>query len=54
MRYVAVYKPDFEPLDQFIMRKGGINECAARFTGRLGGVLSVEPRIEEWAILASF
>jgi hypothetical protein len=36
MRYVAVYKPDFEPLDQFIMRKGGINECAARFTRALG------------------
>jgi hypothetical protein len=25
-----------EPLDQFIMRKGGINECAARFTRALG------------------
>jgi hypothetical protein len=36
MRYVAVYKPDFEPLDQFIRRKGGINACAARFTRALG------------------
>jgi hypothetical protein len=32
MRYAAMYKPDSEPLDQFIKRKGGINACAARFT----------------------
>jgi hypothetical protein len=32
MRYAAVYKPDSEPLDQFVKRKGGINACAARFT----------------------
>jgi hypothetical protein len=36
MRYAAVYKPDSEALDQFIRRKGGINACAARFSGRLG------------------
>jgi hypothetical protein len=36
MRYAAVYKPDFEPLDRFIRRKGGINACAARFTRALG------------------
>jgi hypothetical protein len=36
MRYAAVYKSNSEPLDQFIRRKGGINECAARFTRRLG------------------
>jgi hypothetical protein len=36
MRYAAVYKPDSEPLDQFIRKKGGINGCAARF-GRLIG-----------------
>jgi hypothetical protein len=35
MRYAAAYKPDFEPLDQFVKRKGGINACAARFTKRL-------------------
>ena len=29
MRYAAAYKPDSEPLDQFIKRKGGINSCAA-------------------------
>jgi hypothetical protein len=32
MRYAAVYKPDSEPLDRFIKKKGGINACAARFT----------------------
>jgi hypothetical protein len=32
MRYAAAYKPDSEPLDGFIRRKGGINECAARFS----------------------
>jgi hypothetical protein len=36
MRYVAAYKPDSEPLDQFIKRNGGINACAGRFTKRLG------------------
>jgi hypothetical protein len=36
MRYAAAYKPDPEPLDEFVRRKGGINECAARFTRCLG------------------
>jgi hypothetical protein len=36
MRYAAAYKPDSEPLDQFIQRKGGINACADRFTRHLG------------------
>jgi hypothetical protein len=36
MRYAAVYKPDSEPLDQFIRRKGGINACAARFARCMG------------------
>jgi hypothetical protein len=36
MRYAAVYKSDSEALGQFIRRKGGINECAARFSRRLG------------------
>jgi hypothetical protein len=36
MRYAAVYKPDTEPLDQFVKRKGGINACAGRFTRRQG------------------
>jgi hypothetical protein len=36
MRCAAVYKPDSEPLERFVRRKGGINECAARFTRRLG------------------
>jgi hypothetical protein len=36
MRYALQYKPDDEPLDQFIKRKGGINQCADRFTRCLG------------------
>jgi hypothetical protein len=36
MRYAAMYKPDSEPLDEFIRRKCGINECAAGFTRALG------------------
>jgi hypothetical protein len=36
MRYAAACKLDSEPLEQFIPRKGGINECAARFTRWLG------------------
>jgi hypothetical protein len=32
MRYAAAYKPDSEPLERFIRRNGGINECAARFS----------------------
>jgi hypothetical protein len=35
LRYAAAYKPDSEPLDQFVQRKGGINECAARYGRRL-------------------
>ncbi len=36
LRYVAEYKDLDEPLRDFIQRKGGINECAARFARRLG------------------
>jgi hypothetical protein len=36
MRYAAAYKPDSEPLDRFIRRKGGINACAGRFGRCLG------------------
>jgi hypothetical protein len=36
LRYAGEYKDLAEPLDTFIKRKGGINECAARFTRRLG------------------
>jgi hypothetical protein len=35
LRYALQYKDHSEPLDQFIKRKGRINDCAARFT-RLG------------------
>jgi hypothetical protein len=40
MRYAAAYKPDSEPLDQFVRRKGGINECAVRFSRCLGRTAS--------------
>jgi hypothetical protein len=36
LRYAEAYKPETEPLDAFIQRKGGINACAARFTRCLG------------------
>jgi hypothetical protein len=36
LRYAAEYKELDEPLGDFIKRKGGINECAARFGRRLG------------------
>src|SRR5580704_12741183 len=36
MRYAADCEPDSERLDQFIRSKGGINECAARYSRRLG------------------
>jgi hypothetical protein len=39
LRYALEYKDHSEPLDHFIKRKGGINECAARFVRRLGAVL---------------
>jgi hypothetical protein len=36
MRYAAVYKPDSEAFDQFICRKGGINDCVVRSSRHLG------------------
>jgi hypothetical protein len=36
MRYAVEHKPDSEPLDQFVKRKGGINACADRFSRCLG------------------
>jgi hypothetical protein len=36
LRYAADYKPVGEPLAAFVRRKGGINECAARFSRCLG------------------
>jgi hypothetical protein len=40
MRFAAAYKPDSEPLDQFVKRKGGINACATRFTRLMGRTAS--------------
>jgi hypothetical protein len=36
LRYAAEFKDLDEPLPDFIKRRGGINECAARFGRRLG------------------
>ncbi len=36
LRYVAEYKTNSESLATFVLRKGGINKCAARFTRCLG------------------
>jgi hypothetical protein len=36
LRYAAEYKGLDEPLATYVKRRGGINECAARFTRRLG------------------
>jgi hypothetical protein len=36
LRYAAAYNASSEALDQFIRRKGGIIECAARFSRWLG------------------
>jgi hypothetical protein len=36
MRYAATRKRDYEALDQFIQRKGGINACASRYSRCLG------------------
>jgi hypothetical protein len=36
MRYAVRCKPDSQPLDRFVRRKGGINACVARFSRRLG------------------
>ena len=36
LRYAAEYKDLNESLGDFAKRKGGINECAARYAGRLG------------------
>ena len=36
LRYAAEYKTSAEPLAAFVQRKGGINQCAERFTRCLG------------------
>jgi hypothetical protein len=36
LRYTLAYKLTSEPLDQFIKRKGGINECASKFARHIG------------------
>jgi hypothetical protein len=36
LQYGAKFKPKRELLQDFLIRKGGINKCAARYTRRLG------------------
>ena len=36
LRYTLTYKLTSEPLDQFMKRKGGINECAVKFARHIG------------------
>jgi hypothetical protein len=36
LRYAMSRKPLDAPLDRFVKRRGGINECAGHFTKRLG------------------
>jgi hypothetical protein len=36
LRYAVEFKYTHEPLRDFIKRKGGLNECAARFARHLG------------------
>ena len=36
LRYADEYKVPGKPLDQFVMRRGGINGCASLYTRRLG------------------
>jgi hypothetical protein len=44
MRYADEHKPNSDPLDQFIRRKGGINACAARFSRCIGRGRATRPR----------
>jgi hypothetical protein len=49
LRYSAEYKSHDESLAAFIRRKGGINECAARFTRCLGrGDQAITGPCPEW------
>ena len=43
LRYAAEYKDLDEPLRDFIVRRGGINKCAARFARRSLGLRGLEP-----------
>jgi hypothetical protein len=52
MRYAMMYKPDSEELHQFVRRKGGINECAARFTRRLARCSTQNRRLKRRPLAA--
>jgi hypothetical protein len=42
LRYAAEYKTDAQPLAAFVQRRGGINECAERFTRCLGNASGIK------------
>ena len=44
LRYAAEYKPPNELLRDFIQRKGGINECAGRYTRHFGRQRDRKPK----------
>ena len=44
LRYSLAYKSHSEPLDRFIKRKGGINECVSLFARCLGRKVQCKPR----------
>jgi len=46
LRYALEHKSHSEPLDHFIKRKGGINECAGRFARCLGRSGANETRVD--------
>src|ERR1700731_3182639 len=48
LRYAISRKLVDEPLDQFIQRRGGINECAARLTARTTSVSGMRSRRASW------
>ena len=46
LRYAISRKPDDEPLDRFVKRKGGINRCAERFRAYRRGRPSCKPDMD--------
>ena len=42
LRYALAYKLTSEPLNEFMKRKGGINECAAKFARLIGRSSRIE------------
>jgi len=34
LRYALEYKPDYQPVEQFVRERGGTNKCASRWADR--------------------